>query len=298
MNTFSVDRGTTIRQPSTANLMIDSADRPIDVDNAFEFQITKTNSILNGFFTRIGTTEVVLEWCEPNIAGPSSGLNDGIGNNTITFDLSGSGANTYVGSQTISLIFGQYTTAQALDAIVYKLNDLSGTTGMTFSIDSTTGQVFLKATGGLFNWDDSGNIGDRPLGFILGFGLSGALGPDIKIDCPDLRPYRYLDFTSSQLTYNQELKDTSTARIERDVLCRWYFAYDEQNILDKYGFPILMGYTSFALRRLFNPPKQIKWDSNQPIGNLAFQVYDNYGNLVVAQDIATDWLMTLQVSEV
>ena len=293
------ERATPIRMPSTANLMLDSADRGIDVDSAFEFQITKNYSILNGFFTRIATTEVVLEWCEPNIGGLTSGLNEGFGNNTIVFDLSGSGANTYVGSQIITLGSGHYTAAQALDAIVYELNDLSGTTGMTFAIDSSTGQVYLRATGGEFFWDDSGNIGDRPLGFILGLGLGGAPHRlDYKIDCPDLRPYRYIDFVSSQLTYNQDLKDSSTAPIVRDVLCRWYFAFDEQNQLDKYGFPILMGYTSFCLRRLFNPPKQIKWSSNQPVGNLAFQVYDNYGNLIVAQAIETDWLMTLQVSEV
>ena len=58
-----------IRVPSTANLMIDSADRDADMflfPNSFS--IIKTNSILNGFFTRVGTTEVVLDWFQGNIS--------------------------------------------------------------------------------------------------------------------------------------------------------------------------------------------------------------------------------------
>ena len=61
------DKGTTIRQPATANLMIDSADRDeARYNSPWDFQITKGQSILNGFFTRVGTTEVTLEWNIPN----------------------------------------------------------------------------------------------------------------------------------------------------------------------------------------------------------------------------------------
>jgi hypothetical protein len=49
-----VEKGTTVRQPSTANLMISSKDRNLTVyPNPFDFQITKQASIFNGFFTRI-----------------------------------------------------------------------------------------------------------------------------------------------------------------------------------------------------------------------------------------------------
>ena len=93
------------------------------------------------------------------------------------------------------------------------------------------------------------------------------------------------------------MKDASTAKIVRDVLVRWYFAFDQPPTLDKYGFPILMGYTAFCLRRTYSPPKQIRWESNMPLGNLAFQLYDPSGNLV-EMDAASSWGMTLQVSEV
>jgi hypothetical protein len=70
-----------------------------------------------------------------------------------------------------------------------------------------------------------------------------------------------------------------------------------------------MGYTSFKVRRLFNPPKQIRWDTRQPLGNLSFEVFGQnriYTNGIALTDFYSDpadserseWLMTLQVSEV
>ena len=59
-----------------------------------------------------------------------------------------------------------------------------------------------------------------------------------------------------------------------------------------------MGYTRFVRRRLYNPPKQIKWQPNQPMGNLSFQVYGDDGDLVTADLLDSNWLMTLQLSEV
>jgi len=68
------EKGVPIRQPSTANLMVDSQNRAtIDLSGNVEygtpanFYINKRQSILNGYFTRIGVTEVVLEWFQPNV---------------------------------------------------------------------------------------------------------------------------------------------------------------------------------------------------------------------------------------
>ena len=63
----SHDRGTTIREPSTANFLIDSYDRPT-TQTASNFTIAKKNSLFNGFFTRFGVAEVVLDWGIPNIS--------------------------------------------------------------------------------------------------------------------------------------------------------------------------------------------------------------------------------------
>ena len=283
---FGIKSAQAIRPPSVANLMIDSADRvEARFPSPWDFQFTKTNSIMNGFFTRIATTEVVLEWNDSNISGSGQ-----LGNNSITFDLSGTGGNTFNGTETITLLEDNYTIASCLDAIVSELNDLSGTTGMGFSI-ITTPNIALKSTGGVFTIQAS-NL-QAQLDFVEGPPFVSQARPLL----PDLRPHRYLDFVSEDVTYCQRVKDNSTAEYPRDVLCRWYFSFDGDPQLDKYGFPILMGYTTFCTRRIYNPPKQIRWEQNIPIGNLRFQVYTDKGDLVPYYGGLSQWLMTLQISE-
>jgi len=297
------EKATPIRYPSTANLMLDSADRPtvldasgINIITPWDFQISRPNSIMNGFFTRIATTEVVLEWCQPNITGPGR---------SIAFDISGYG--TPVG---FNLLPGQYDVEDTLTTIVQKYNDLSGTTGSSVKIQASQGQVGLVfapnpvlvqgITG--TTWAGRGLV--QMLNLIPGLPLPDGKSLVWFVQCPDLRPYRYIDFVSPDLTYAQELKDTNTTTYPKDVLCRWYFSDDVPEQVDGLGFPILMGYRRFCRRRLYNPPKQIRWDSNLPIGNMRFQVYDEDNQLVRdPRDFGllpgtTNWLMTLQVSEI
>ena len=283
------ESGTTIRMPSTANLMIDSADRNSSVyPKPWDFQISKNSSILNGYFTRVATTEVVLEWCVPNISSYQ-------GNNQLLFDISGTGANTFNNVYNMILADGFYTVADVVNEIVIRLNNTTPTTGVTanarviptgVAVDISNAYVIMNPT---------------PLSSALGITEIDVNNEQDTIlffgDCIDLRAYRYIDFVSANLTYTQDLKDSSTSQIVRDVLCRWYFAEDAIENRDQYGYPIFMGYEPFTRRRIFNPPKQIRWDSNLPIGNLAFQVYDDEQNLITTSS-TTNWLMTLQVSEV
>jgi hypothetical protein len=276
MNSFGIDKAVTFRQPSTANLMVDSADRPSPATtNPFDFQITRQNSILNGYFSRIGTTEVVMEWAEPNIV-------DG----EIQIDISGTSARS---TQTLTFFNTFLTMADLLNSIVATVAN-----GVTFSVVTTEGIVFIDASGGFFRFIST------PLALQASLPVGGALATSKTVGpAPDLRLYRYLDITSPQITYAQDLKDSSTQLINRDVLCRWYMAEDTQELRDQYGFPILMGYEPFVRRRIFNPPKQIKWDNNLPVGNLQFQVFDDTGTLLVNQIVPsqTNFLMTLQASE-
>ena len=74
----STEKTRTQRPVSTAILGIDSEDRytsyayprtasTLDLTTPYEFTITKSNSILNGTFTRIAVSEVLLNWALPNI---------------------------------------------------------------------------------------------------------------------------------------------------------------------------------------------------------------------------------------
>jgi hypothetical protein len=284
------EKGVPIRYPSVANLMVDSADRNVNVyPSPYDFQITRPNSLLNGFFTRVGTTEVVLEWCEPNIS---------LANNTLVIDVSGIGAETFVGTLNFTATPGFYSVAQLLQgSVLPQMQTLvMGTTIVFVWGQTTSGQ-------GLGTGNAVLTFGNTRLAQQLGIaGQTSTIIPNnqsfLPMSCPDLRPYRYIDFVSSQLTYCQDVKDASTAPLVRDVLCRYYFSYDTENNLDAYGFPILMGYTRFCIRRIFNPPKQIKWDNNLPVGNLSFEVYGDDGGLIPYNGEDTEWLMTLQISEV
>lgn len=289
MSTFlPAEKGVTFRMPSTANLMLDSADRDAIYARANAFQITRPNAILNGFFTRIATTEVVLEYSTPNISPVFA-------NNTLTIDISGTGAPaTYTA-------FGFFNAAELSDWVASKLNAKGGTWTIAAAppaLGLGAGAIISPAANSYVTF--TGPIADA-------LAISGSelfVGPTADVSgvfissvFVDLRPFRYLDFVSPQLTYNQDLKDSATSPFARDVLCRWYMAYDDPPLYDTYGFPILMGYAPFQLRRIFSPPKQIRWDNIQSLGNIAFEVWDSE-NRLAAFNANTNWLMTLQISEV
>lgn len=280
MNSYGIEKGMTIRQPSTANLMVDSADRPNpDNTNPYDFQITRNQSIMNGFFTRVGTTEVVLEWCQNNVD-----------TTPLTFDISGV-------NHTITIVAGHYTVSDVLDSIVSQLDALA-LPAYNFSVETSSGQVVIYTGNPNLDIEYIPNVPLTSLEYRLDL-IPSVNAPEISILCPDLRPHRYIDFICPNLTYAQDLKDSSTQSKNYDVLCRWYFSDDTPDQLDVYGFPILMGYTRFCRRRIFNPPKQIKWDSNLPLGNIAFQVLDENGDVLTIPDEPNrnSWLMTLQMSE-
>jgi len=290
------ERAFTIRQPATANLMLDSADRDSAVfPLANRFQISKNQSLFNGFFNRIGTSEIVLEWFTPNIAAA-------YGNNTFSIDLSGGAGVTGDANLNVVLDDGFRTQADIVDLLKDSL-DTAGATltpAVTFTITQTTTGVSIDPDQPVYI--SFGGIIPQVLGFPTVLELYDSNNNEgLPVGPTDLRAIRYLDFVSAQLTYNQDLKDASTAPIVRDVLARWYMAWEEPPPNDAYGFPILMGYQPFVCRRIFNPPKQIRWDNIQPLGNLAFEVFNNLNNRTgtgpAFMTDETNWLMTLQVSE-
>ena len=276
------DRGTTIRNPSSANFLIDSMDRPV-TQTAANFTIAKNNSLFNGFFTRLAVAEVVLNWNLPNIATAF---------NNFEFSILLADETTL---KQVQLTANLYTVASALNAIVAGLNALP-VAGYTFVIDTVDGQNYLTTSEGV---PLAFTIVPSNLATQLGFTPSIA-APVHEIFAPYLLSTRYIDFVSTDLTYNQALKDATTDARDKTVLYRWYFAWDESPPLDEYGYPILQGYTSFVTRRALPFPKQIRWETNMPIGTVNFQVFDDKGNLLQTQILTNNdfnWGMQLLVSE-
>jgi len=276
--------GTPIRFPSTANLAIDSFDRggnsKVDTpgSSAANFTITKAGNIMSGFFTRVAVTEVVLDWAIPNVSA-----------------LKGNEIFTILTGTTISQIVipdGNYTVASLMNYIVVALNALA--LGITFSLTGPDGQKSLSATGAF-------TVEPTTLSGFLSMTDRVAVpsvNNAVAFPYPEILPIAYVDITCGSLTYQQGLKDADTSATSRDVLYRWVFAWDDYNPLDSLGYPIYQGYMPFKSRRALNFPKQIKWDGQQPLGQLVFQVYGSDGELAkTTQNGVFEWQMNLLVSE-
>jgi hypothetical protein len=288
----NIRSGTTIRQPSTANLMIDSYDRSIG--KASDFTISPPSNILSGFFTRMGVVEVVLDWAVPNISPANR-------NNTFSVIIA---SVTY----TVTLPTGFYTIATLMTALMSLLNVATSNTFLFVGSDGakslTCGVAFsLQYTvliGELGLWLNSFGSSSTPSPAQLAFAV---LVPDITGD------NKYIDFTCSNLTYQQGLKDATTSSSSRDVLYRWVLSWEDNIYEDTDGYIIYQGYSPFKSRRYLSYPKQIKWDTQQPLGQLKFELYNagafDFINgkvitpqiVVVPDNFGLEFQMTLLVSE-
>lgn len=316
---------TTVRQATTANFLIDSRDRVGFQNTAFpptasaaDFLISKNNALLNGFFTRITPNEICLDWCVDNI-------NSYWGNAFINFQpqILNSTIGSYPSTIQVNLPGGEYTVAQTLDFITasFNSNATATTNNLTLStIQATNGRAGGIVSLGMFQVSTPTNF-LVPLSTVTATSSSGTpinLVPQLNIngnyyastftiDCPKILPTSYLDFVCPNLTQNQNLKDGSTALITNDIIYRWYLAWDSQEFLDEYGYPVYQGYKRFIQRRPIAYPKQIRWENNIPIGQLAFQVLDDQQRVLppqmlnnpssIVQKSEMEWQMTCLVSE-
>lgn len=294
----SSDKAITTRPSSSANFYVDSEDKNRN-EGSGNFLINKGQSLFNGFFNRIAVAEVGLDWGLPNIAA-------WWGNNTITIVNGGTGRTL----GPITLPDGFYTAVQCLQEVAALITAAAIAAGdpLVLEVEFTGVDVKLVNTG----------VGTDPFYVVWIDGidppyalarqlfstaqLAGAVVQNTEILCfaPRILGTTYIDIVSPQLTYNQALKDSTTDNFRFDVLYRWYFADDNVPLpLEKMPFvyaanapapavqmltetnlPILQGYTPFVKRRAVPYPKQIRWDEKQPIGQVAFQCYDDRGRII------------------
>jgi hypothetical protein len=314
---------TTIRLPSTALLTIDSKDRDPDykknqagISSPYDFAIRKTESLMPGFITRLGVSEVVFPWTVPNINDKTYQIGVRIFHNTGSID------------QTVSIDKGFYTPARLaqvmtteiqalltpleygdtiefiygtlkLPIFFYSLSTNQGTTIQFYRLGITDGYTYPDETIQLYN--------------LLGF--QGDYTPEGESEVGAFtlcQPIRYVDIVCNQLTNSQAQKDQTSQLVARDMLCRIYLA-DAGQVpglqADASGFTP-PGCCPTVIYRNFTTPKQIQWIPNQNIpGFLQFQVYDDQGDLLYTSlgggdDFYGDlrfgyvnWSMTLLVSE-
>ena len=319
--TKSMHDAVTERSPSYAILGIDSEDRFKDYPDSlavssggynnspYDFQITKNESMMNGFFTRLALTEVNFPWAIPNINTTTNKIN-------IQWQV-GAGP---IQSQTLTIstaFYSPHALASALETQIQLIPDLSsatvayGATNEPFftynAVAASTTMAFqpLPYNSAAYPYPST----TKQLFYLLGFRdintVLAATAGGIYTFCQAIR---YVDIVCSQLTYNQALKDTMSQSVARDTLCRLYLGdgpytgTSTMNPSDPAFCP--PGCAPFTIYRQFTNPKFIRWLPNQPVqGNLRFEVFDDNGvsltamldEFFSARDM--NWSMSLLVSE-
>ena len=325
----------TMRPATTALLTIDSEDRyqnyeqtRANLTSPYNFSINKSESLMPGFMTRLGVSEICFPWTVPNI---------NVKTNRINFAYVVGGGGVFAG--VITLPIGFYTPvglAAALQgeirAAVPQANLFTVTYGAgppvgafvgnlpVFSYNTTNTDTVLFAP---FTYNSAAypyGPNTKQLFDILGFGLEQLVNATSGLGTfTYCQAIRYIDVVCNQLTNSQAQKDQTSQTVARDMLCRLYLgsgAGDGQSTVQP-SDPAFCppGCAPTTIYRNFTLPKQIQWIPNQNIpGYLQFQIYDDSGDLLdTSLTIGTfgappvipgyrageftDWSMTLLITE-
>jgi len=309
--------GTTIRPSSTALLTIDSEDRFTDFEkkraarpgsynySPYNFNITKNQAIMNGFFTRLAVTEIVFPWAIPNINIRTASIR-------IFWKIGAADTQSYlltpdsefqegtlVGEPYLPI--GFYTPAQLAARLQLALEEITGFSALTvkYGYDEITYSSAIKANPSnlpifaVYTGDSTtphlisflpldANTSEYPypsstrqLFDLLGFDSTAELLSDIIIGNPTYcQAIKYVDIVCPTLVYNQALKDTSSAQHSEDSLCRIYLANADNSTNQLLTSSDISGSGSqfcppgcapTTLYRQFNVPKYINWIPNQPV---------------------------------
>jgi len=224
----------TVRPSATAILAIDSDDRypnyrvrRTNPSYPFSFPIQKNQNILSGFFKRLALTEFRLNWTLPNISQVW-------GNNVIelAYVLTANIASSPPTVTTLIIPDGFYG-AEELAAQLQQL--IRDNTALPFQViiknsDDDVISIIAPLTYSFFFSSLESN--ERELCDVLNIpvfpvplsGPAPAGNYSIVLDSgiPNLRPMDFFDVVCSELSYNQELKDATSAPIYRDMLTRIY----------------------------------------------------------------------------
>ena len=235
--TRSVHDAITERSPAYAILAIDSEDRFRDYAQAnatptgayngspYDFQITKNESIMNGFFTRLAVTEVCFPWQLPNITERTQEVavewKVGVGpvqSNVVTIQQG-----FWKPSQLATQFQAQIAALPGLGAFTmgYGTPPTFGENAIFHWETNTPGTVIrflpLPYNSAVYPFPNT----TKQLFNLMGFDYASTI-----FDTDDFgrstfcQNIRYVDIVCGQLTYNQALKDTMTQPVARDTLCR------------------------------------------------------------------------------
>ena len=287
----------------------------------YNFTIVKNENAMNGYFTRLGLTEIVFPWTIPNINAKTSTM-------VVRWAAVSSPNTEFSALMTMESAYefqSPFQIASSIESLVRLYTDLSSFVCEygaqpnipSFSYDSGSINYLVAFSPVAYNTAAYPYPSTtKQLFDLMGFtDYNKSLRQFAYGQSTLCQATRYVDIVCSQITYNQALKDTTTQQIARDSLCRLYLA-------DGNGFGSNTakcnninftppGCAPFTIYRQFQTPKMINWNSAgkayQPVpGVLKFEVFDDAGaNLteMTSSDVVesagdyTDWSATILVSE-
>lgn len=344
-NYAGIDSAFTQRPVSSAILGIDSEDRFKDgegraiisstnpeIKSPYSFTITKETSILNGFFTRIGVTEVNWPWVLPNVNSRTRQIR-------VEYQPGGVGPVTEVA---IVLPDGFYTPAQLATAMQVAVRNIDASLNlftMVYGIGAPleplpcpqyASTVVSSIPAFTYNTNNATKIAFQPMVAPSTNAIAELNYPypaytrqlfdvlGLNTNNQTLRTFwysgytfcqavKYFDIVCTQITNNQSLKDNSSQIVNRDMLCRIYVADPSapSTTDPKSSTFCPAGCMPFNIYRNFATPKYVQWLPNQPVpGVLKVEAYSDDGTLLTKLDLNTErgynrenWSMTLLVSE-
>jgi hypothetical protein len=299
---YRTEVGSTISRPaSTAILAIDGEDRFTDYEqarqvvpalqvarkNPYAFTISRSQSSLNGFMTRLAVSEVVFPWCIPNINLKTNKIIIKIGGGVLPnqFDVAVP-VGFYTPSQlasslqaiirtkdlTLAAFTMTYGADNGLPSFEYNSNNIAVAVAFDPLPYNSTAYPFPNTTKQLFDL-----LGFNSLNTVVkpvGGGTEGGGNTFCQA-------IRYVDLVCTQLTDQQSLRDTTTQPISRDMLARIYLNGhngEQSAVVASSSTFCPAGCAPFTIYRDFSLPKQIEWSPEQPVpGVLRFEVFDDAG---------------------
>jgi hypothetical protein len=318
------DVGTTIRFPSTSILTIDSEDRwtgylqEFDatfaannvsgqynaIRDPFNFTIPNRGLLMNGSFTRIGVSEVVMPF-PPNINPKTSKMNVQWNDGTPhveTIDISASQG--FATPARLALVV--QTAVQALSASLSGFTMVYGTNNFpvfSYATNNATTIAFTPLNPNTTAFPYSDQV--KQLFSLLGFtGSNSILSTGNSGVNTYAQAVRYVDIVAPFFTQYQGVNDASSQTNTRDSLCRVYLGGFNNSLPPSDPDYAPPGTVPTIVYRNFTVPKYIQWiaKNNIPSSSLSFQVYDDAGDLLSTDtpygvNNADNWSMTLLVSE-
>jgi len=281
-------QGTTIRQPATAQLLIDSLDRfqngwPANGQDAqnnssSNWRLNLQQIVLNGYLTRLGVSQIMFQWNLPTIIEDY--------NDKLLIDYDGT-------LYQVNLVPGYYDVDSMATMLQTEINsDIGGGAAFAvtwnalrglFEFDSGAGHTFF------FTDTETGDAIDleirRTLHTIGVFKDTTAAQTFFGVP-PTMLATRYIDICSSYLTKYQRLKDANTlpSNITSTAIAR-IFGVALNSVSPIRGStaltdPASPGTSPYYIAVDYTFPKQISWNSDEGLSNFDIQLRDEDGELV------------------